>query len=155
MFPPNHAKVFKVVVFLLSFHIKILGPFSSLQTCHMTLPFRILLFDHPNNIRRRVQEYEQWSFSVCYFLQSLVTSSFLGRNIFLSTWRCPYTHESGSRVRLGELSSGARLGDIYKKYIYIPTYIYRIYSIIGQSPARDTPHTNEFDSLEPEPSRTC
>jgi hypothetical protein len=26
--------------------------------------------------------------------------------------------------------------------------------IIGQSPARDTPHTDEFDSLEPEPSRT-
>jgi hypothetical protein len=26
--------------------------------------------------------------------------------------------------------------------------------MIGQSPARDTPHTDEFDSLEPEPSRT-
>jgi hypothetical protein len=26
--------------------------------------------------------------------------------------------------------------------------------IIGQSPARDIPHTDEFDSLEPEPSRT-
>jgi hypothetical protein len=27
--------------------------------------------------------------------------------------RCPYTYESGSRVRLGELDSGARLGYIY------------------------------------------
>ena len=26
--------------------------------------------------------------------------------------RCPYTYESGSRVRLGELDSGARLGYI-------------------------------------------
>jgi hypothetical protein len=43
--------------------------------------------------------------------------------------------------------------DIYI-YIYIYTYI------ISQSPARDTPNTDEFDSLEPEPSwtrqtRTC
>jgi hypothetical protein len=42
-------------------------------------------------------------------------------------------------VRLGELDSGARLGYIH---------------IIGQRPARDTSHTDEFDSLEPEPSRT-
>jgi hypothetical protein len=34
--------------------------------------------------------------------------------------------------------------------IYIYIYIY----IIGHSPARDTPHTDQFDSLEPEPSRT-
>jgi hypothetical protein len=27
--------------------------------------------------------------------------------------RCPYTYESGSRVRLGELDSGVRLGCIY------------------------------------------
>jgi hypothetical protein len=37
--------------------------------------------------------------------------------------RCPCTYESGSRVRLGELDSGARLGYI-------------------------SPHTDEFDSME-------
>jgi hypothetical protein len=35
-----------------------------------------------------------------------------------SNLRCPHTYESGSRVRLGELDSGARLGNIY---IYICT----------------------------------
>jgi hypothetical protein len=55
--------------------------------------------------------------------------------------RCPYTYESGSRVRLGELDSGARLG-----YILPHTHQW--------IPARDTPHTDEFDSLESEPSRT-
>jgi hypothetical protein len=55
--------------------------------------------------------------------------------------RCPYTYESGSRVRLGELDSGARL-----RYICI--------YMIGQIPARDTPHTDEFDLLKHEPSRT-
>jgi hypothetical protein len=55
--------------------------------------------------------------------------------------RCPYTYESGSRVRLGELDPGARLG-----YISPHTHEW--------IPARDTPHTDEFDSLEPEPIRT-
>jgi hypothetical protein len=32
--------------------------------------------------------------------------------------------------------------------------IYMCMYIIGPSPARDTPHTVEYDSLEPEPSRT-
>jgi hypothetical protein len=48
--------------------------------------------------------------------------------------RCPYTYESGSRVRLGELDSGARLG-----YISPHTHEW--------IPARDTPHTDESDSL--------
>jgi hypothetical protein len=39
-------------------------------------------------------------------------------------------------------------------YIYIYNRIYIHIYIIGQRPARDTPHTDEFDSLEPEPSRT-
>jgi hypothetical protein len=39
---------------------------------------------------------------------------------FGAALRCPYTYESGSRVSLGELDSGARLGCIC---IYI--YIYR------------------------------
>jgi hypothetical protein len=43
--------------------------------------------------------------------------------------------------------------DIYM-YLYIYIYIYIYICIIDQSPARDTPHTDEFDSLEPEPSRT-
>jgi hypothetical protein len=53
-------------------------------------------------------------------------------------------YESGSRVRLGELDSGSRLG-----YISPHTREWIL--------ARDTPHTNEFDSLEPKPSqtRTC
>jgi hypothetical protein len=73
------------------------------------------------------------------------------RNTRIETYsvlRYPYTYESGSRVRLGELDSGARLGDIYI-YIWPIIYVY----IIGQCPAGDTPHTDEFDSLEPEPSR--
>jgi hypothetical protein len=53
-----------------------------------------------------------------------------------------YTRTSLARESAsGKLDSGARLG-----YICI--------QIIGQSPARDSPHTDEFDSLEPEPSRT-
>ena len=44
-------------------------------------------------------------------------------------------------VRLGELDSGARLGCISP---HTHEWI----------PACDTPHTDEFDSLEPEPSRT-
>jgi len=61
-----------------------------------------------------------------------------------AVWRCPYTYESGSRVRLGELDTGARLG-----YISPHTHEW--------IPARDTPHTDESDSLEPEPcqTRTC
>jgi hypothetical protein len=39
-------------------------------------------------------------------------------------------------------ASGVRLGDIY-------IYIYNRPNL-----ARDIPHTDEFDSLEPEPSRT-
>jgi hypothetical protein len=48
-------------------------------------------------------------------------------------------------IRLWELDSGAKLGDIY---IYTSIYI------IGQSPARDTPLMDEFDSVELEPSWT-
>jgi hypothetical protein len=43
-------------------------------------------------------------------------------------------YESGSRVRLGELDSGARLG-----YISPLTHEW--------IPARDNPHTDEFNSL--------
>jgi hypothetical protein len=49
----------------------------------------------------------------------------------------PYTYESGSRVRLGEFESGAGLG-------LISPHRYE----------RGDPHTHEFGSLEPEPSRT-
>jgi hypothetical protein len=48
-------------------------------------------------------------------------------------------YESGSRVRLGELDSGAGLGCISP---HTHEWI----------PARDSPHTDEFDSLGPEPS---
>jgi hypothetical protein len=63
------------------------------------------------------------------------------RKLWLSALRCTYMYESGSRVRLGERDSGARLG-----YISPHTHEW--------IPACDTLHTDEFDSLEPEPSRT-
>jgi hypothetical protein len=50
-------------------------------------------------------------------------------------------YESGSRVRLGELDSGARCGDISPHM-----HEWRL--------ARDPPHTDEFDSLKPKPSWT-
>jgi hypothetical protein len=50
------------------------------------------------------------------------------------------------RVWLASPHRGAWLGSQARRYIYI--------YIIGQNPARDTPHTDEFGSLEPEPSRT-
>jgi hypothetical protein len=77
-------------------------------------------------------------------------------------------YESGTRVRLGELDSGVRLGCIYTVYIYciyiytvyiyiLYIYIYTVYIyIVGQSPARGTPHTDEFDSAGlASQTRTC
>jgi hypothetical protein len=48
------------------------------------------------------------------------------------------------RVWLVSPPRGACVGSQARRYIYI----------IGQSSACDTPHTDEFDSLEPEPIRT-
>jgi hypothetical protein len=50
-------------------------------------------------------------------------------------------YECGSQVRLRELDSGARL-------IYISPHTHE------WNLARDTPHMDEFESLEPKPSRT-
>jgi len=65
----------------------------------------------------------------------------MGFNSAFKGLSCPYTYESGSRLRLGDLDSGASL-----RYISPHTHEW--------VPARDTLHTDEFDSLEPKPSGT-
>jgi hypothetical protein len=51
------------------------------HTCYMPRPHHSSRFYHPNNIGR----VRSLSSSLCSFLHSLVTSSVLGPNIFLST----------------------------------------------------------------------
>jgi hypothetical protein len=67
--------------------------------------------------------------TIALFEEAVVSSS--------CALRGPYTCESGSRVRLGELDSGAGLG-----------------LISPRTHEHGDPHTDEFGSLEPEPSRT-
>jgi hypothetical protein len=57
-----------------------------------------------------------------------------------------------TRTSLARESASGSLTPEQSSDIYI--YIYMYMYIIGQNPARDTPHNDKFDSLEPEPSRT-
>jgi hypothetical protein len=54
-----------------------------------------------------------------------------------------------TRTSLARKSASGSLTREPGSHIYV-----QVYNIIGRSPARDTPNTDEFDSLEPEPSRT-